>query len=927
MRSMVIRFAVLMMIISLCSCQTLDKGGLAGKPLPITVKPLTAEEEELIRSNIAGWEGYMQFEVDADFSLFTLLRLTEGYLEAKGMLYKKKIEEYEMMSEQYKNGQIKTQPQMPVQDYSLLISRFKVLKERFRKDKSSDAIYYTLGIVFDEVGKFDEAVTVFEELVKEFPESEYSIEVNFRLGELYFDSNQMGEAIEAYGRVVNFTDSVFYEKALYKLGWIYYKLDNFSKTVDTFMALLDRKWGEGLAENGLTDEAIYCMVNYMSRYNNLDQAIGYFESKGIRIYTPVVLARLGDLFLEQVRYEPAVSVLKHLAEAFPDVPSRPFTCERLASVYEQMGDESKSDAIRWELVNQHNPQTRWYEKNCKVDCGKIDQLVSKTLVDISKKDNYRGKKEGNINYIMNAIKGYRLFLSSYPKLPEAKVVNLLLAEALFEAQMYAVAVSEYEKAAQMYPAGAERGEIAYTILIADEIMLLKGGEGRDVVVNSASQILDTYRGDLNECGKLNSAIFKLADMLAQTGSYDKARDILGPMLKGKDAIVAYQKTAEFFIMENNFIAAEGIFLKLLGQSDEPRFKEELARVRYKIAEEQEATGRHKDAIEMFGKAFDTYPGSKIGEASLLKQGSLYIKTRDFGQLKKAANRLAKAYPASTGGVALLIEGGKFMEKEDPSEAITMYESASFMAMDASDGKKLILAAAMLAEEIKNYKKGKELFARYLTLATPGSEEEADVRLMLAQCLIMSDETEKGLENINSVIKTAGKGNDRIVARGRLMFAKIKQSSYLSVKLVQPLEETLKKKTLLLEALILDYSQIIKYKVPELQPEIYFQMGGTLENFKDSLINAEKPGDMTAQELEEYNFLLEEKSYPYEEQAVKAYEKSLQASRKHKVWNEWASKSIKKLADLRPALYKREPGEKTMKLIPLQLEPVPFGGSQ
>ncbi|MEK7850520.1 MAG: hypothetical protein AAB275_01435, partial [Deltaproteobacteria bacterium] len=86
-----------------------------------------------------------------------------------------------------------------------------------------------------------------------------------------------------------------------------------------------------------------------------------------------------------------------------------------------------------------------------------------------------------------------------------------------------------------------------------------------------------------------------------------------------------------------------------------------------------------------------------------------------------------------------------------------------------------------------------------------------------------------------------------------------------------------------------------------------------ENFRDSLLEAERPGNLTDEEMKEYTFLLEERAYPYEEQAVNAYEKSLAAGREQMAGNEWMEKSLERLVFLRPALYKKKgAGEKEMR---------------
>lgn len=852
------------------------------------------EEEKFLLERKKDLEGYVQFADRDDFSIETFLRLTEGYTVAMEALHKKEMEDYE--KEQA------AAPSMPFQDYTSFASQLGMLKERFKYSKKGDAISYILGYALSEQGKGDEAARVFEDIVKNYPQSSYWLEVNFRLGEYYFETGRTAEAIEAYNRILSHPQSAFYEKALYKLGWIYYKLEDFRKAIDTFEIIADRNEPHG--KEGLAGEAMSCIVLAASRFSDISQAIQYLESKGAKGYTPDILMRLSDLLSEQTRYEPALAVLNRVIEAFPDLPSRPFVYEKVSYIYEQMGDGKEAERVREELVDRHNPDTPWYKKNCVGGgCEKVDDLVSKTIISSLKVRYRQGKNENNTDMLNSVIKGCRILLTYYPAYRKSGEVNLLLAESLFYTKAYGDAVKEYEKSALLYPKGQERGEIAYNAVLAYEILFLKTENEKDKTTDSARQVVETYRKDLIESEKLEKAIYKLADMYIQSGSYGLAREAIGPLMKGKNPVPAYYKTVETFLLENNLPAAESLLSEIIGMSGDSKFKEELARIRYKMAEDKVGVRKYKEAAELFDHAFETYPASDIGEASLLKLGSVYIKTGQFSEIKGVAGRIARAYPGSPAAVSLLVEGGYAVEKEDPIEAARLYEDASSTATSPDEIGRLILAAAAQYEEGGEYGKVEALFVRYLKEIRPGIEEEAEVRLKLARSQFLAGKREKGRENFKNILAREGEVAERLLAKARLMLAEDKQRSYMEIKLTQPFEKTFKQKTLLLEDLIKDYSQLAKSAEAELQVEIFFQTGIAFENFRDSILKAEKPKDLSKNELEEYNFLLEEKAYPYEEQAVKAYEKSLKAGRAN-AFREWVEKDIERLAVLRPALYMR-----------------------
>jgi hypothetical protein len=84
-------------------------------------------------------------------------------------------------------------------------------------------------------------------------------------------------------------------------------------------------------------------------------------------------------------------------------------------------------------------------------------------------------------------------------------------------------------------------------------------------------------------------------------------------------------------------------------------------------------------------------------------------------------------------------------------------------------------------------------------------------------------------------------------------------------------------------------------------ELYRQLG------KD-LMSSERPNGLSKDELEQYNVLLEEQAFPFEENAIKLHEVNA-ARTKDGDYDEWVQKSFAALAQLNPGRYgKVELGE-------------------
>lgn len=920
-------------IMMFAACQTVEKQGIgkvdeasrvreleANRTRELEVKRVRETEEYKIRE----WEEYMNIMVGQDLSHDTILRLTEEYLQAKDVVYKKDMEEYERKVAIYQKGQLKELPKEPVQDYSTLVNRFKPIAKHYQYGKGADAIQYITAFALYEQGKRDEAAKIFEEMLKTYPSSDYFLEVSFRLGEFYFETGQMGEALDAYKKALNYRDSLLYEKAMYKIGWIYYKIDNFEKSAQSFVSVVDSKWSLDGKQDGLTEEAISSAVMALSHFKGAKQAIDFLSSQGTeKMYLPAVMVQLGDKLTEETRFDDTLLVYKTLEEWFPENPELPVVYDKMANIYDKMSNENDAIMTDWSSVHKFNPGSAWYKKNYNNSnyFKDVDTLLSKKMIAISKKYHVRGKKETRPEYLEKAIGGYRLFLSSYPALPEAKNINLLLAEALFEAKKYAEAAEEYKKAANLYPAGAERGDIAYSALLAYEVIFYQSEKGNQALIEPAELLIAGYESDLIKNNKFENAVNKIADLYSQIGDYDKARSIITLLSKGKDATLVSQKTAELYLKENNLAAAEDLYVRLIVKQSTSATLEALAKIRYSIAEEHVKAGRHKDAVAKFYQVFSTFPGSKVGEAALVKLGRLYLQKKEIDSVEDIAGRIVKAYPDSKETLPLMVEAGRGIEREEPIRAAGLYEGASAVTKDRETATKLVLAAALLYEANRYYLKTEPLFKKYLERGGIPIGDEADVRLRLGTSQLRTGKKNEALENLSRVVSLEGKVADLLIGKARLLMLEDKESAYLGTKLTQPFEETLQKKTSLLDGLLRDYSQVAKYKVLELQPEVYLKMGTALENFKETMIQSERPSGMSKEELEEYGFLLEERAYPYEEQSVKAYEKGLLAGARNRINNEWVDKCLKRLASLRPAVYMRELGEKRPEPLFVSVEPV------
>ena len=96
-----------------------------------------------------------------------------------------------------------------------------------------------------------------------------------RVGEYHFDNSELELAIAAYTRVLDFKDSPYFDKALYKLAWSYYRADKYPEAIKRFDELVvfsDKKKAESGAEGSdlRTESVQYLGISFAEKDWNGD---------------------------------------------------------------------------------------------------------------------------------------------------------------------------------------------------------------------------------------------------------------------------------------------------------------------------------------------------------------------------------------------------------------------------------------------------------------------------------------------------------------------------------------------------------------------------------------------------------------------------------------------------------------------------------
>ena len=122
-----------------------------------------------------------------------------------------------------------------------------------------------------------------------------------------------------------------------------------------------------------------------------------------------------------------------------------------------------------------------------------------------------------------------------------------------------------------------------------------------------------------------------------------------------------------------------------------------------------------------------------------------------------------------------------------------------------------------------------------------------------------------------------------------------------MKISQPLADSLKRKKALMEEVLKVYGDAAEYGVAEVTTAATYHLGEIYQRFGADLMESERPHDLDADALEQYDILLEEQAYPFEEKAIELFQANTDRAADG-VYDEWVQKSFAAMADLMPARY-------------------------
>lgn len=815
------------------------------------------------------------------------------------------------------------------------IELYKGLLKKYPLFERNDQVLYQLSRAYEETGQIDIAMKTLERLIKQYPQSRHIDESQFRRAEYFFTRKKFLDSEESYQAVIDAGEgSEFYELALYKQGWAFFKQDMYEEALRDYIKMLDYKIDNGYdldnIENKIENKRIedtYRVISLSFSYlGGAESIVGFFDKHGHRFYEASIYSHLGEYYLTKRRYADAAKSYETYIDRNPVSKESPYFNIRVIEIYMKGGFPRLVVDAKKEFSKTYSLQSNYWTFFDINENPTVLAFLKSNLVDLANHyhalyQDRRLRKQKEENY-QEAIFWYREYLTSFPEEKQAPKLNNQLAGLLLEHKDFLAAANEYERTAYNYLTHEDSASAGYAAVYAyREHLKVASQSQRNIIkreiIRSSLKFAEYFPAHKHAAVVLVAAV----DDLYALEDYEKA------ILYGRRVIKVYPQADKKLIRSSwmvvahasfditNYKDAEEAYVETLALTDKKdksynSLTENLAASVYKQGEQARKLGDHKVAAEHFLRVAKVAPNSKIRPTAEYDAAASLMLLKQWSAVATVLEGFRKLYPDNklnndiTRKLAVVYrEDKKYLksaveferiEKENPEDKALRREALN--------------QAAELYEKAEDKNKALLVYTKMVDYFPVPIEEALEARQKMADIYLQQGKNKQYIYQLKQIVAGDGvAGNGRtartkfLAANAALVLAEPKLEAFKKVALVKPFKKNLKKKKKRMRGAIDAYTKLVEYQVGDVTAAATFYIAEIYYEFSVALLESERPTNLKDEELEQYELVIEEQAYPFEEKAISVHEKNMELLDVG-IYNLWIDKSIEKLSVLLPARY-------------------------
>lgn len=820
-------------------------------------------------------------------------------------------------------------------NYQQIIENYeRLLKER-PDDTANDAIWYQLAKAYDYQANSAEQLKALTQLTTLFPQSPYAIESHYRMGDIYYSRADYPNAQRHYQTVIDAGNTAYQLNALYMRGWCFFKRSLYEQSLVSFSAVLD----QSLADNSLTEidasqqtlvhDTLHIMSVSFSYLNNGESVAALFDEIGARPYEPIVYQQLAELLLNREIHHAAINTYQTFLNRYPLHALAPQFHKNIIESYKK-GRYFDDVRPAQDVFIQTYASTSTYWQQTDSDTREwIRTHMQDVLADMTRYHHALGQAylknkkwdEANAELVL-ASESYRLWLEFYPADEKTAETAFLLAETLYLRKQYYPAIYWYEQAAYNYPEHSYSNQAAYAAVLTyndlnqdAESLGVSNKLLQQARIDSQKRYIQHYPAS----DKTAQLWLNVAHSEYELQQYDQAIEssqqgqllVLNLSPEQNNGLLIIEANSYFAKLD--YARAEVVYQRLRPllptALEQKQLGERIAECIYRQGEQAIAANDMATAITHFQRVGKTVPESTIVVNADYDAATYLLLSERWQDAIAALKAFQIHYPKHA------------FTADIPGKLIAVYEGMEDWENAAGELRKLwrhgsnkeqqrqaLFLAAQYEEKAGNIDAALNDYRHYANNYPEPFDLLLETRFKLSEMYRQKQDVEKRNHWLNLLIKAEKQqSNPRsryLAAFARTEFITPQLTQYNNVQLTLPLNKSLAAKQKAFNKVMTELQTIAALEVAEYTTYATHQQAEVYREFAKALMGADKPSGLNELELEQYDMLLEEQAYPFEEQAIALYEANASFSWQG-VYDEWVKQSFTALKSLMPGRYNKE----------------------
>lgn len=819
--------------------------------------------------------------------------------------------------------------------YQEAIDTYSQVLKMFPHRRDSDMLLYQLAKVYMLKGEDEQALSILTRLTKDFPKSDLMSEVQYRRGDILFNLERFVEANAAFAYVAKGDkQNRFYISANYMRGWSQFKLSAYDNALLSFVKVIDERFADTTAivmasrgDKELLDDTVRVMSMIFADNNGHKKIAQLMQRIGSRHYEYLLYDSLAEYYLSKNQYTDAARSYKAFVAANPTDVLAPAFYSSVVNSYKKAGYVDLVLKHKMAYIEQYGIRSAYWSLYGEDIRDMIRPNIKDYTSQLAQYHHSRGQKSKNIkrkfNDLLAASRWYQEYIDTFPSDEKVGEMYFLKGEAVYEVGRFEEAILAYTQGGYETPKHDQSEDSAYAALVAYNRMIDSAKESEKAFwlerkVDSALRYSMVYPDNRNT----SQVLARAAEGLFSLGQFQRAVDVSASVLSRKDANLKQRSVAHLIKAHSHFDLAQyeqaevayvaALSSKQLKKSDVNGVNEKLAASIYK----QAVTWVEKDvldkAIKDFMRVAKVVPSSPIRITAHYDAASYLMKKQKWEKAEDILISFREKFPKHK------------LAKDVPSKLIIVYENlqdwkkAAFelqniwrFSRDQNEQRIALYQAAEYYEKANDIDNAMVMLKRYAHNYPKPFDAQLEAINKLEGLYLKQDDHEKRrywLEKLIASDQKAGKSRTErskfLAAKASFELADYERQRYAQIALTLPLQKSLGKKKVALKKTLDAYQRTAKMEVQEFTTAATFQIAEIYGELSRDLMASQRPAGLDELELEEYEYLLEDQAFPFEEAAINIHETNIKRSWDG-LYDSWIANSISALSKLMPARYAKQ----------------------